>query len=53
MFDAWWAENKEKYAADSLHMSQYHMASIVWEAAQVALINSRSDFREFIEDGAE
>lgn len=35
-FDAWWDENEEKFLSDSNHMSQYHMASVVWEAAEKA-----------------
>lgn len=32
-FDTWWNENKEQYTSDSLHMSEYHMAFTVWQAA--------------------
>jgi hypothetical protein len=32
-FEKWWAENGVKYSADALHMSEYHMAHFVWEAA--------------------
>lgn len=31
--EAWWRENEAKYLADSLHMSDFHMASVVWDAA--------------------
>ncbi len=33
-FDEWWDENEKQFTSDSLHMSEYHMASVVWEAAQ-------------------
>lgn len=33
-FDEWWEENEEQFFHDSLHMSEYHMASVIWEAAQ-------------------
>lgn len=32
-FDEWWEKNEKQYTNDSLHMSEYHMASVVWEAA--------------------
>jgi hypothetical protein len=32
-FDEWWELNEEQFMNDSLHMSTYHMASIVWQAA--------------------
>ena len=35
-FDEWWDANAEGYLADSLHMSEYHMASVVWLAAMGA-----------------
>ena len=34
-FDEWWDKNVGWYLSDSLHMSEYHMASMVWEAALV------------------
>lgn len=35
-FDEWWDENQAQYSNDSLHMSEYHMASVVWAAAVAA-----------------
>jgi hypothetical protein len=32
-FDLWWNENEKQFISDSLHMSDYHIASIVWNAA--------------------
>lgn len=32
-FEAWWDKNQEQYCKDSLHMSEFHMASVVWKAA--------------------
>lgn len=32
-FDEWWNLNEKQFTADSCHMSEYHMASVVWEAA--------------------
>ena len=32
-FDKWWKKHAEQYMADALHMSEYHMASVVWAAA--------------------
>ena len=32
-FDEWWDGNEAQYTADSCHMSDYHMAKTVWEAA--------------------
>lgn len=33
-FDQWWGNNEKQYSADACHMSEYHMASVVWEAAK-------------------
>jgi hypothetical protein len=33
-FDQWWNENESTYSASALHMSEYHMARLVWDAAQ-------------------
>jgi hypothetical protein len=35
-FEGWWDKNEEAYLADSCHMSEFHMASIVWQAATAA-----------------
>lgn len=35
-FTAWWDANEKQFTSDSCHMSEYHMASVVWEAAQSA-----------------
>lgn len=32
-FDVWWKDNAQRYIDDSLHMSDCHMASVVWDAA--------------------
>ncbi len=32
-FDEWWDKNETQYSSDSCHMSEYHMASVVWNAA--------------------
>lgn len=32
-FDVWWKDNEQRYSDDALHMSEYHMASVVWDAA--------------------
>lgn len=32
-FDEWWEKNEKQYLEDSLHMSEYHMAKMVWDAA--------------------
>ena len=32
-FDQWWDENYYSYISDECHMSSYHMAQVVWEAA--------------------
>lgn len=45
-FDEWWNKNEAQFTADSCHMSQYHMASVVWAAAvksQEATIESLED----------
>lgn len=39
-FNEWWDENEKEYLSDALHMSEYHMASVIWEAAQKALRGS-------------
>lgn len=31
--DAWWDKNEVQYSSDACHMSEYHMVSVVWEAA--------------------
>ena len=36
-FDEWWNANEMQYTSDSCHMSEYHMASVVWKAALSAL----------------
>lgn len=33
-FDEWWNAHGAQYSADACHMSEYHMAHVVWEAAQ-------------------
>lgn len=33
-FDEWWEENEKQYSADARHMSERHMASLVWAAAK-------------------
>ena len=35
-FDEWWQENEKWYSSDALHMSEYHMASVIWGAATAA-----------------
>jgi hypothetical protein len=37
IFEQWWDKNEKEYMSDNLHMSEYHQASVVWEAAQKAL----------------
>ena len=32
-FEAWWDKNEKQFIADSCHMSEFHMAGVVWEAA--------------------
>lgn len=32
-FDQWWEANEKQYSSDALHMSEYHMAHMVWKAA--------------------
>jgi hypothetical protein len=32
-FDKWWEDNEKEFTSNALHMSEYHMASVVWEAA--------------------
>ena len=41
-FPEWWDAHEKEYMSDSLHMSEYHMASVVWEAAQKALLDGES-----------
>lgn len=36
-FEQWWEANEKQYSADACHMSEYHMASVVWAAAQLAI----------------
>lgn len=36
-FDEWWNKNESQFTADSCHMSEYHMASVVWNAAMAEL----------------
>lgn len=48
-FDEWWAKNEEQYMADALHMSAYHMASMVWGAAKSC---QTEEYAEFVKDGA-
>ena len=33
-FDKWWDTHSDDYLSDSAHMSAYHMAHIVWNAAK-------------------
>lgn len=35
-FDEWWDANEKQFIADAYHMSEYHMAGVVWRAAQDA-----------------
>lgn len=32
-FSEWWDENEKQFMSDACHMSEFHMASVVWEAA--------------------
>ena len=32
-FDEWWNKNEQQYSGDACHMSEYHMAFTVWNAA--------------------
>ena len=32
-FKEWWDRYETQYLEDSCHMSEYHMASVVWNAA--------------------
>lgn len=32
-FSKWWDENEKQFMSDACHMSEFHMASVVWEAA--------------------
>lgn len=32
-FDEWWEKNEAQYSSDACHMSEYHMAFTVWNAA--------------------
>ena len=34
-FEDWWSKNESRYTNDALHMSEFHMASVVWEASQM------------------
>ncbi len=42
-FDQWWDTNEKQFAADSCHMSEYHMASVVWDAARASRTAPPSD----------
>ncbi len=33
-FEEWWDANEKQFTADSCHMSEYHMASVVWDASK-------------------
>lgn len=35
-FEQWWEQNEKQYSADACHMSEFHMASVVWAAAVLA-----------------
>jgi hypothetical protein len=37
-FDEWWNTEGQRHSDDALHMSEYHMASVVWEAALNAVL---------------
>lgn len=40
-FEEWWKANEKQYSADACHMSEYHMASVVWEAASAQRSSTR------------
>jgi hypothetical protein len=42
-FNEWWNANGAKYSADALHMSEYHMAYVVWDAACREYISPSED----------
>ncbi len=55
LFDVWWKENEARYMADAMHMSLYHMAATVWDAARMNYASDPApvvDHAEFIKDGA-
>jgi len=31
-FDEWWEKNENQYSVDAFHMSEYHMASVAFNA---------------------
>ena len=31
--EKWWDANEKQFMADSCHMSEFHMAGVVWKAA--------------------
>ena len=33
-FEEWWDKNEKQFSADACHVSEYHMASVVWTAAR-------------------
>lgn len=35
-FEEWWDKNEKQYTNDSCHMSEFHMANVVWKAATEA-----------------
>lgn len=48
-FDEWGDANEKEYSSDSLHMSEYHMARVVWEAASEAETEARGLLRWALE----
>jgi hypothetical protein len=48
-FNEWWQENGHQYSSDALHMSEKHMASVVWDAATAAVLSSaEGDAKRFL-----
>lgn len=45
-FDEWWEKNKEQYSADACHMSEYHMASLVWAEAKKDAFMTEAEFEK-------
>lgn len=41
--EKWWDENEKQFMSDACHMSEFHMASVVWDAATLKELGKWND----------
>lgn len=41
-FEKWWDDNEKQFTSDSRHMSEFHMAHVVWDAVVSSCVTALS-----------